>query len=225
MEKSGINKVLLGFIAVIITLLCIPIAMDLRNPISVSAATDYLEDRDYVVFSAAEYALLAKEATAYAAVIAAQAAVVNASTAASAAQITLDALLRHNENEVFLWLESVTDTCTLRAGTPADTFGAWAVIADNHGVNLSANFTANDGYIVEIMTHDYSELTYDDVIIEIATDAAGANVVGRMRTRTDWTYFVTLRSVVISQGSPIYYRMKSEVANSTLQADFRYYYK
>lgn len=186
--------------------------------ITVSAATDYLEDRGYAVFTPAQFDLLAKEATAYAAVL-------NAEAAVTAAQTTLETLLLHNENEVFLWPESVLDTCTLQAGVATDTFGNWTEIIDNHGVKLSANFTSTDGYLVEIMTHDYSSLAYDTVIIELATDAAGANVIGRAKVITDWTYIVALRSVVIPHGSLLYYRMKSETGNSTLQTDFRYYYK
>ena len=216
MDKSGINKVLLGFIAVVVTLLCIPIAMDLRNPISVSAATDYLEDRDYVVFSAAEYALLAKEATAYAAVQNAEAAVI-------ASQSTLATLLLHNENEVFLYPDSVTATVNFTAGTPANNFSAWAEITDSDASTLSSKFAANSGYVVEIMTHDYS--VADEIYIIEMAYGANKTVIGRVKLRSDWTYVLALRSQPVTPaGETIYYRMKAETAGASLQADFRYYY-
>jgi len=148
-------------------------------------------------------------------------AVANAEVAALAASMVLETLLLHNENVSYLYPEEVDATCTLTAGDGVDTFSAWAEIVDSEAHTLSSKFIADDGYLIEIMTHDYSAAN-EIYIIEIAY-GDDKIVVGRARVRSDWTYVRTLRSARIPEGEAVYYRMKAETALATLQADFRYY--
>ena len=212
---------------VLVIIVCLPVILMLVGGVlpsvirssfttsSVGAATDYLEGEGYVVFSAAQYALLAKEATA-------AAAVVNAEAAAVVSQATLDTLLLHNENEVYLYPNAANLTVTLTAGDGVATWGTWAEITDSGATTLSSVFAADPGYLIEIMTHDYSAA--DKIyMIEIAYGASKV-VAGRAKIRSDWTYVQPLRSARIPAGNTIYYRMQCETANATLEADFRYYY-
>lgn len=214
-------KVLLSFTVIIVVIGAF--VTPLLQYRTVGAATSFLENRGYLVFSAAEYALLAKEATAQAAVANAEAAVINAEAAAAAAEETLGKLLLHNENEVFLYPESVNATVTFTAGTPTDTFGAWAEIIDSDTVTLSSKFAVNSGYIVEVTARDYS--VADEIyIIELAYGEA-KTIIGRVKIKSDWTYVLALKSnPVTPAGETIYYRMKAETASATLNVDFRYYY-
>ena len=220
------HKVLIAVVGIPVVLVLIGVLIatssDFLHPMTVESATEYLEDQHYVVLSHIEYDLIAKEATAAAAVVNAEAAVVNAEAAADAAQETLDVLLTHNENEVYLYPDAATKTVTLTAGDGVDTWGAWAEITDSGATTLSSKFAADSGYLREIMTHDYSEV--DNIyMIEIAY-GAGKTIVGRSKIRSDWTYVCELRSVVIPAGQTIYYRMQCETGNATLEADFRYYF-
>lgn len=216
MNNKSWLAILMGvvLIAILVPTFIVPIMQSSVATTSVGAATNYLESRGYVVFTQAQYDAVAKEATAVAAVV-------NAEAAALAAQGTLDTLLLHNENEMFLYPTNCTVNVTLTAGIGVDTWGAWAEITDGDAVTLSSKFAADDGYLVEIMTHDYS-IADKIYMIEISYGAA-KTVVGRVKVRSDWTYVNALRSVVIPAGETIYYRMQSETSGASLQADFRYY--
>ena len=179
-----------------------------------------LEGQGYAVFAAGEYASL--DAKVDALKVSADAAVVNAEVAALAAQGTLNTLLLHTENEVFLYPDTASATCTLTAGAGVDTWGAWAELVDDGAVTLSSKFAADSGYLQQMMTHNYS-IADKIFIIEISYGAA-KTVVGRAKVRSDWMYVSDLNSVVIPAGETIYYRMQSETAGATLLADFRYYF-
>jgi hypothetical protein len=189
---------------------------------NVNAATTYLENNGYAVISAGEYAAIT--ALLNSIDTKADAAVVNAVIAANTANATLNTLLLHNENEAFLFPEEATVNATLTSGGVIDTFGAWAEIVDTNAVTLSSKFAANNGYLVEITTRNYSDAN-EIHIIEIATANDGTGIIGRVKLRSDWTYVLALRSVRIDAGDTIYYRMKSETAGATLDADFKYYFE
>jgi hypothetical protein len=226
MKGHDVNKLLIAIVGIPLVLVLIGVLIatssDVLHPMSVDAATDYLENQNYVVLSHAEYDLIAKEATAAAAVANAEAAVTNAEAAVVAAQETLDVLLLHNENEVFLYPDTCTKTATFTAGDGVDTWGAWAEITDSGATTLSSKFAADSGYLVEIMTHDYS--VADKIFMIELSYGAAKTVIGRSKIRSDWTYVQALRSVVIPSGQTVYYRMQCETGNATLEADFRYYF-
>lgn len=222
--SSTVAGVAIAFAVLIIMVFATVFITSIGLPISAGAAINTLEDQGYVVLSPAGYTSLSNRIDALK--VSADVAVANAEAAATLGQITLDTLLLHNENEVFLWPESVTATATLTAGASSDNFSAWTELIDSSANSLSANFTTKDGYLVEIMTHDYSVNATDRMFsIELAYGNVTKTVIGRIKVRSDWTYVLALRSVVIPQGQTIYYRMKSEIAGADLKADFRYYYK
>jgi hypothetical protein len=239
MEKSGINKVLIGFIAVIVTILCIPIAMDLRNPISVDAATEYLEDQNYVVFSAEEYALLAKEATAYAAVqnanAAAEAAVDAAEAAADAvvaAQAAVAKVDLFNSAVVYLYPENATGVVTLLCGSSPDrgygTWTEWTEVKDNNNVTLSSVFATESGYIGDIAIL-YTSALENVYVIELSWGANYTDLARFMFVSTASEYpgaVSQIKSRRVPAGQKVYYRAMCEADDSaTIRVGFRYFYE
>ena len=190
------------------------------NLITTSSAISTLTGKGYVVLASSEYDTLNSKLDALK--ISADAAVVNAEAAALAAESTLDTLLLHTESVTYLYPENVAETCTLTSGTPANTFGAWAELTTNGSVTLSSKFSANDGYIKDIITRSYSAAN-KVYIIELSYGAAKTSI-GRVKLMSDWTYVLALNSASIPTGETVYYRMKSETASATLIADFLYYY-
>jgi len=224
MGKSGINKVLIGFIGVLIILLCIPIAMDLRNPISVSAATDYLEDRDYVVFSAADFALVAKEATAYAAVQNANAAVLAAQYAAGNASIAATKVDLFNSAEVFVFPNTTDAYVLFAAEGTANTFSNWTEIQDNNLVTLSSKFAANAGYIADLYMYQVT-LNDSQWLVEIAYGDNKTSL-ARIMFNTDYMDIAQIKSRKIPAGATIYYRVMCDAAPTEyMSIGFRYFYE
>ena len=212
----------------------------MESTMSVGAATNYLENRGYVVFSAAEYDLLAKEATAQAAAANAEAAVIAAEAAADAAETAAsnaaDARVAaqeaaakvdlFNSAEVYLFPDVTDITCTLTAGTTND-WSAWTEVADSTAVTLSSKFAAAAGYIGDIHTYTYSD-EVDTYVIELAY-GADKDILGRIRfyaptkTAVDLTSIKTRR---VPAGETVYYRMMSSGATgATVMVGFRYFYE
>ncbi len=218
--QAGLLVIFSLFIVAILVVAVLPVI----GALNLASARTMVENTGNVILTIGEYNTLNAKLDALK--VSADVAVVNAVIAANTSNVTLNTLLLHNENEVFLWPEAVTANCTFEAGNPANTYKTWSHIEDNSGNHFSDNFSLRDGYLVEIMTHTYSANATDKLyIIELATDAAGVNVIGRVKLRSDWTYVLALRSERIIASDVIYYRMKSEVAVAKLNADFRYYYR
>lgn len=216
-RKKGEAKV---WLVAIVAVVCLTLAITLISNIGYTSCYTQLSRQGYVVLAAGEYtdimALLNDISTK------ADAAVANASAAATLSQATINILKLHTENEVFLYPNVSSETVTFTAGVGADTFGAWAIINSSAGITLSSEFATHAGYLSEIMTHNYS--VADNVyIIEIAY-GGDKTVVGRVKIRSDWTYVLELNSVVIPVGTTVYYRMQCETGGATLSADFRYYF-
>lgn len=220
-RQVNLKLLITGIVVVVFVAMVAPLVFSMVGMVNSQQCVSIMEKQGYVVLAAGEYTTLNNKIDALK--VSADAAVVNAEAAALAAQTTLDILLLHNENEVFLYPDAATKTVTFTAGAGVDTWGTWAEITDSGATTLSSKFVANDGYLVEIMTHDYS-IADKIFMIEISYGAA-KTVVGRTKVRSDWTYVQALRSVEIPTGETIYYRMQSETANATLLADFRYYYE
>lgn len=194
------NRGQVPFMALIVAVLVTVVALTIVPLMVVSTipgCISRLEDRGYVVLASGEYSSLYDIS---------------------------ETLLLHNENETFLFPDSVSANVSLTAGAPADTFGAWAELVDSGAVTLSSKFATKSGYLVEIMLRDYSDAN-EIYIIEVATANDGTNVVGRDKVRSDWTYIRAFRSARIEAGVTLYYRMKAESAGATVNADFRYYYR
>ncbi len=192
------------------------------------SAISYLTGQGYVVLAAGEYTSIsnrldALKVSADAASANATIAAGNAATAASTANTTLNTLLLHNENIVYLYPDSTSVNVTLTAGAPSDNFSAFAVIEDSSSGNLTALFGSYAGYINQLVLRDYS-VADQMYVIEIAYGAS-KTIVGRVKVRSDWTYVLDIKSAMIPAGEIIYYRMKAVTAGTTLKADFRYYLK
>ena len=183
---------------------------------SVSAATEYLEDRGYVVFSAANFALLAKEATAYAAVI-------NADEAVAAAEVAAAKVDLFNCAEVFLFPNVTNVTVTLTAGN-TNVWSGWAEVVDSTAVTLSSKFATQAGYINDMYIYDHSAV--DKVYcVELAYGVAKTTL-GRMMWHTSYKDTVQIKSRKVPAGQTIYYRMMCSGANgATAKIGFRYFYE
>ncbi len=192
-ERGGIWTLLI--VGVILTIFLSLLSMIPTFYVATARVT--LESQGYVVLTAGEYASLSAKIDALKA--SADAAVVNAVVAATTANETLNTLLLHNENEVFIYPDSTTDNVTFTAGTPLDTFGAWTEIVSANGTALSSKFLFQSGYLVEMVFRDYS--ASDKIcLIEIGYGTSNVTVsqtIGRVKVKTDFTYVLTLKSVRI----------------------------
>lgn len=228
-------------VGVIITILIGAIALTILLPLvqvsTVSGAIDRLEGSGYVVLSSAEYDLIAKEATAYAAVQNANAAVVaaelaidtaeiaaaNAAEAVIAAQAAAAKVELFNCAEVFLF-PSVTDvTITLTAGA-TNVWSAWVEVVDSTAVTLSSKFATKAGYINDIYIYDHSAV--DKLYcIELAYGASKTTL-GRIMWHTSFKDAVQIKSRRVPVGETVYYRMMCSGANSaTAKVGFRYFFE
>lgn len=210
--------ILVGIAAVVIltTNLIVPIMESGVATASVGAATDYLENRGYVVFSAAEWALVAKESTAVAAVVNAESAVIAAETAADKVDL-------FNCAEVFLFPSVTSVTITLTAGN-TNVWSDWAEVADSLAVTLSSKFATKAGYINDMYIYDHSAV--DKIYcIELAYGASKTTL-GRMMWHTSYKDTVQIKSRRVPAGETIYYRMMCSGANgATAKGGFRYFFE
>ncbi len=158
----------------------------------------------------------ANEDTAYAAVLAAQAAVVEAQKAVAKVDL-------FNSAEIFVFPEVTNVTCTLTAGLVANTFGAWAEIVDSGAVTLSSKFATKPGYLGDVTLYTFSAA--DKMwLIELSYGAA-KSILGRVMVRSDWTYVMPIKSRKIPAGETVYYRLMCETGGATCKAAFRYFYE
>jgi len=198
----------------------IPVINISRLSSNVQAATSYLENNGYVVFSSAEFDLIAKEATAAAAVIEAQAAVI-------AAQLATAKVDLFNSAEVFLFPATSDLTITLTAGNTNE-WSAWTEIVDSGATTLPSRFSADAGYISDIHVFLASDAS-DGYNIEIAYGEAKTTL-GRTTffVPADGVipYMLPIKSRRVPAGETVYYRMQSTGANgATVQARLRYFYE
>lgn len=214
--------IVLAFVSVLLLIngLIVPIMQSSVVTSSVGAATDYLEDRGYVVLSAGEFDLIAKEATAVAAVANAEAAVVAAQ--AAAAKVDL-----FNAAEVFLFPDATNRTITLTAGA-TNIWSAWTEVVDSAAITLSSKFSASAGYVSDMLFFLPSDAA-DGYSVELAYGDAKTNL-GRVAfwalADGDIAYVLGIKSRRVPSGETIYYRMQSTGANgATVQARFRYFYE
>jgi len=223
------GQIHLGLIVILVLLTLVVLTiLPMINSTNISGSISLLEGAGYSVLSASEYTTViakldALKVSTDASASAAALAVIQAESAATYSNTTLNVLLLHTENESFLYPNATASANITFTSGAIDTFSAWAVITDSSGGNLSAKFVANAGFLTEIMTHNYS-IADKKYIIEIAYDNDDTDVVARVKVRSDWTYVLTLNSAVIPAGATLYYRMMCETAAATLNVDFRYYY-
>lgn len=226
-KTNGEGKANMGLIVVAVLLVIIFFAMmpvmltSVSSSFNAGSAASMLEDRGYFVATADEYSDLM--VLLQAVDTKADAAVANAEAAALTAQDTLDTLKLHTENEGFLFPAVTNVTVTLTAPATPNTWGTWAEIAGNDTVTFSSRFADGGGYITQITGYEYS-VADKLIIIEIAYDDDGTDVVGKAFLRSDWTYVVEFNSAPIPEDATIYYRMMSSQANETIKANFKYYY-
>ena len=122
--------------------------------------------------------------------------------------------------------EDTDDYVTLTAGTPANTFGAWAEIQDDKAIKFSAKFDENPGYITAVILEDASvkdkryllEISYCAEHILIARSRFM-----KVETKTDVSHLMRIRSALIPVGEEVFYRLKCETALATAELQLRYY--
>jgi len=243
MKGMDIRKLLIGIVGIPLVIALIGVlvlaANDYLHPMTVNAAMDYLEDQNYVVFSAEEYALLAKEATAYAAVqnadAAAAAAVDAAEAAVTAAEAAADAVIAaelaatkvdlFNTADTFLFPADTDYYVLLTANAGAGNFSAWAEITDNNAVNLSSRFAGNAGYISDIYIYQVTAPADTTHIVEIAYGSNKTSLT-RIMFNGDNLNIAQIKSRRIPAGETIYYRiMTSTAPTEYVSIGFRYFYE
>lgn len=219
---KGWLGILVAIVAVVavVTMVLVPLVESGVVTTSVGAATNYLEDRGYVVFSAEEFDLLAKEATAAAAVANAEAAVVTAQTAADKVDL-------YNSAEVYLFPATSDITCTLTAGA-TNVWSAWTEVTDSGATTLTSKFASDPGFISDIhaflpsaASAGYNlELAYGDDKDTLGRIAFWVPASG------DIGYILPIKSRRVPAGETVYYRLQSTGAGgSTVQVRIRYFYE
>jgi hypothetical protein len=183
-------------------------------------AIDFLTGQGYVVLAAGEYDLIAKEATAYAAVVNAEVAVIAAEEAAAKVDL-------FNSAEVFLFPTTTNLTCVFTAGN-TNVWSAWTEVEDSGTTTLSSAFAVDPGYISDMLFFLPSDAA-DGYNIELAYGASKTNL-GRVAMWAladgDIAYTIPIKSRRVPAGETIYYRMQSTGANgATVQVRFRYFYE
>lgn len=122
--------------------------------------------------------------------------------------------------------EDTDEVVLVTAGAANNGFGAWAELVDNNAVTLSSKFADDPGHIVAILVEDSSlkdvrylmELSYgDDNIVICRTRFMKVN------TKLNVGHQARVRSLHISGGETIYYRLKCETALATAEIHLRYY--
>ncbi len=116
--EAGIGALIVLVLVALVVLSLVPTFSTLNY----TSARAFVESAGDTVLSAGDFSTLDSKLNALKS--SADAAVVNAATAATAANLTLITLLLHNENEVFLYPDSVHSIVTFTSGTPSNTFGA-----------------------------------------------------------------------------------------------------
>jgi len=203
-------------LVIIIILAILPMLSANTFNSNVSAATSYLESNGYVVFSEEEYALIAKEATAHAAVI-------NAEAAVTAAQVAAAKVELFNSVEVFLFPEVTNVTITLTAGN-TNAWSDWAQAIASTTENLSNKFITSAGYINDMYIYDHSAV--DKVYCIELSYGASKTTLGRIMWHTSYKDTVQIKTRRVPAGETVYYRMMCSGANeATAKIGFRYFYE
>jgi hypothetical protein len=118
-------------------------------------------------------------------------------------------------------------TCTLTAGQPADTWGAWAEIADSGANTLSALFASVDGHISSLIVEEVSEV--DTVYMVEFSYGAAKTVVVRTRFAGGTKFQAPnvqnrMWTTIFAAGETVYYRMKTATAVAdTAKVHVRYH--
>jgi hypothetical protein len=181
-------------------------------------AIDFLTGQGYVVLAAEEYELLAKEATAYAAVANAELAVTAAETAAAKVDL-------FNTADTFLFPADTDYWVLLTADAAAGSWSTWAEIVDNNAVTLSSLFAADAGYISDIYVYQVTAAADTTHIVEIAYGASKISLT-RIMFNGDNLNLAQIKSRRIPAGETIYYRIMTNVAPTEyVSIGFRYFYE
>jgi len=123
--------------------------------------------------------------------------------------------------------EDTDETMTFTAGGTPNVFGAWAEIVDNNGVTFSSKFVAMNGHIDSILVENTS--AKDEVyVFEIAYGVSTKVIIDRGRIKSASVLVGTTqnsgkKSVLITEGQTIFYRMKCETGGATWTGSFRYH--
>jgi len=208
-------------IAIVIVVVIVASIVPIFGSFSTSTAIQKLEGQGYVVFAAGEYSALVTKVDSIA--TKADAAVLAAQLASANAQDTLNLLRLHTENENYLFPETTAYNITLTAPATADTWSAWTEVVASNAETLSSKFAADTGYLSQVTFYGYN-FPDELIIVELAYDDDGTDVVGRVMARSDFTWVLELNSEPIPAGSTVYYRMMSSHINESIKANFKYYY-
>ena len=202
-------------VTVVVATLVAAILPGIENA-NVAMAITTLESKGYVVLSRSEYDLIAKEATAAAAVVNAEAAVVAAQIAAAKVDL-------FNSAEVFLFPSVTNETITLTAGN-TNVWSNWVEVVDSTAVTLSSKFATANGYINDLYIYDHSAV--DKLYCIGLAYGEAKTTLGRLMWHTSFKDAVQIKSRRVPAGSTIYYRMMCSGANgATAKVGFRYFFE
>lgn len=146
-------------------------------------------------------------------------------------EVDIDNLLLEQAHETLIFPTASNRKVVFTAGTPANTWSAWAEIQDDDTppVTLSSLITSN----IHVSALSIEDLSHKDkmYMVEISHGNAGSKAVCcRHRFRTgDVTHklaaiaFARIRSHHVNNGETMYYRMMSEQAGGTCDVSIRWH--
>lgn len=118
-------------------------------------------------------------------------------------------------------------TCTLTAAEAANTWSAWAEIADSGATKLTAGFASAKGHLVSMVIESLSEI--DTIYMVEIGYGDDHTIVSRWRFAGTTKFQnpihqVRVRGIHIPAGEKVYYRLKSASAVAdTVLVHFRYF--
>jgi len=250
-KGQGITNILIVLFVIVIILAILPTLGESSLSSNVLAATTYLENNGYVVFSAAEYGTInskldaikvaadaatanatAAAIAAAAAVDAAQLAVTQAENAATAANISaINAAIAatkvdlFNTADTFLFPADTDFYVLLAADNVSGSFSTWKEIKDSGNVTLASSFSDNAGYISDIYVYQVTAPADTTHIVEIAYGESKTSLT-RIMFNGDNLNLAQIKSRRIPAGSTIYYRIMTTTAPTEfVSIGFRYFYE
>ena len=141
----------------------------------------------------------------------------------------VDLLIEHASHTTATFPESTADLCILTAHASANTWSAWAEIADDQGtpVTLSSKFAAQPGHVASMLVEEEGQAS-TLYMVEVAYGVSKIKIFScRLQSELSLvsaTQAPRGRGLLIPAGETIYYRAMCQTAGSkTLQVNFRYF--
>lgn len=158
-----------------------------------------------------------------------QADVVTLKSDVATLQTNVDSLILEIQHDSELFPENTDRKVELTAGTPANTWSAWAEIQDDDTppVTFSSKIICIvhlSGLLIEDLSNKDKryelQIAYGDAKVHITTHRF---LTGEVVKKLAAIQFIRVRAAHIPTGEKVYYRMRCETAGATCEISLRYH--